>query len=79
MVTPASIYSAGAFCLQHDPRKLRENHQGGAIPVSDLPGLAAALQALRDPLPEQASLGDWLRTMRQPPALPELAQETSGR
>ncbi len=46
--------------------------------VSDLPGLASALQALRDPLPEQASLSHWLRTVRQPLAFPKLAQETSG-
>jgi len=46
--------------------------------VSDLPGLASAFQALRNPLPEQASLGRWLRTMRQPSIFPELAQETSG-
>ena len=46
--------------------------------VSDLPGLAAALQALRDPLPEQVSLGHWLQTIHQPTALPALVQEISG-
>ncbi|GAC1348627.1 MAG: TIGR04282 family arsenosugar biosynthesis glycosyltransferase [Acetobacteraceae bacterium] len=46
---------------------------------SDLPGLASALQTLRDPLPEQANLRDWLPTLRQTLAFPELAQETSGR
>jgi len=45
--------------------------------VSDLPALVSALGCLRDPLPEQASLSDWLRTVRQAPAFPELAQETS--
>ncbi len=45
--------------------------------ASDLPELASALRCLRDPLPEQASLGDWLRTVRPVPAFPELAQETS--
>ncbi len=43
----------------------------------DLPALASALRCLRGPLPEQATLGDWLRTVRQAPAFPELAQETS--
>ncbi len=42
----------------------------------DLPALVSALGCLRDPLPEQASLPDWLRTMPQAPAFPELAQET---
>lgn len=46
--------------------------------VSDLPGLASALQALRGPLPEQASLGHWLQNIRQPTASSELVQETSG-
>ncbi len=47
--------------------------------ASDLPELASALRCLRDPLPEQASLGDWLRTVCPEPAFPELAQETSCR
>ena len=46
--------------------------------VSDLPGLAAALHALRDPLPEQVSLGHWLQTIHQPAALSALVQEISG-
>ncbi len=45
--------------------------------VSDLPALVSALRCLRGPLPEQATLGNWLRTVRQAPAFPELAQETS--
>ena len=47
--------------------------------VSDLPALLSALGCLRDPLPEQAALGDWLRTVCQAVAFPEFAQETSGR
>ncbi len=47
--------------------------------ASDLPELASALRCLRHPLPEQASLGDWLRTVCPEPAFPELAQETSCR
>jgi len=47
--------------------------------ASDLPKLASALRCLRDPWPEQASLGDWLRTVCPEPAFPELAQETSCR
>jgi len=45
--------------------------------VSDLPVLISALRCLRDPLPEQSTLGDWLRTVCQAPAFPELAQEMS--
>ncbi len=47
--------------------------------VSDLPALMSALGCLREPLPEQAALDAWLRTVCQAPAFPELAQETSGR
>jgi len=86
---PASVWHAVAYSRADTGARLAEALRPfgaiGWVPaladtdeVSDLPGLAAALQALRDPLPEQASLGHWLRTMRQPPALPELAQETSG-
>ena len=46
--------------------------------VSDLPGLASALQALRDPLPEQTSLGHWLQTVHQPTTYSEVVQEMSG-
>ncbi len=45
--------------------------------ASDLPELASALGCLPDPLPEQASLRDWLRNLRPAPAFPELAQEAS--
>ena len=45
---------------------------------SDLPGLALALQALCDPLPEQTSLGRWLQTVYQPTASPEFVQEIPG-
>ncbi len=45
--------------------------------ASDLPALVSALRSLRDPLPEQATLADWLRTVRQAPALPERAKEIS--
>ena len=45
--------------------------------ASDLPKLASALRCLRDPLPEQASLGDWLRTVCSVTAFPELAREIS--
>ncbi len=45
--------------------------------ASDLPALVSALRGLRDPLPEQATLADWLRNLRQTPASPELAQEMS--
>jgi len=45
--------------------------------ASDLPELASALGCLRDPLPEQASLRDWLRNLCPSPAFPELAQEMS--
>lgn len=45
--------------------------------AADLPALTSALRCLRDPLPEQATLAAWLRTVRHAPALPELAQETS--
>ena len=38
--------------------------------LSDLPGLASALQALSDPLPEQTSLGHWLQTVSQSTAYP---------
>ena len=47
--------------------------------VSDLPVLMSALGCIRDPLPQQAALGDWLRTVNQALAFPELAQEISGR
>ena len=47
--------------------------------VSDLPTLVLALRCLRDPLPEQTTLADWLRTVCQVTASPELAQETSCR
>jgi hypothetical protein len=47
--------------------------------VSDLPALMSALGCLRDPLPEQVTLGEWLRTVPPAPAFQELAQETSER
>lgn len=47
--------------------------------VADLPKLMSALGCLRDPLPEQVALGDWLRWVAPSPASQELAQETSGR
>ncbi len=38
--------------------------------ASDLAELASALRCLHDPLPEQASLGDWLRTVCPRTSLP---------
>jgi len=87
---PAAVWHSVAYSRADTGARLAEAlRRFGAISrvpaladtdeVSDLPGLASALQALRDPLPEQASLGHWLQTVRQPPATPQLAQETSGR
>ncbi len=45
--------------------------------VSDLPAVLSALLCLPAPLPEQADLGDWLRTVCQARTFSELAQGTS--
>jgi len=85
---PASVWHAVAYSRADTGARLAKALRPfGAISrvpaladtdeVSDLPGLASALKALRDPLPEQASLGNWLRAVRQPSAFPELAQEMS--
>jgi len=84
---PASVWHSVAYSRADTGARLAEALRGfGSITwlptladtdeASDLPGLASALGCLRDPLPEQASLRDWLRNLCPAPAFPELAQET---
>jgi len=85
---PAAVWRSVAYSRVDTGARLAEALRRfgpiGSIPAladtdeaSDLPELASALGCLRDPLPEQASLRDWLRNLRQTPAFPELAQEIS--
>ncbi len=85
---PASVWHSVAYSRADTGARLAEAlRRFGSIiwlptladtdEASDLPELASALGCLRDPLPEQASLRDWLHNLRQTPAFPELAQEIS--
>jgi glycosyltransferase A (GT-A) superfamily protein (DUF2064 family) len=85
---PAVVWRSVAYTRADTRARLAEALRRfgpiGSIPAladtdeaSDLPELASALGCLRDPLPEQASLRDWLRNLRQTPAFPEHAQEIS--
>jgi len=80
---PAAVWRSVAYSRADTGARLTEALLQfgpiGSIPAladtdeaSDLPELASALGCLRDPLPEQASLQDWLRNLRQTP-FPELA------
>jgi len=85
---PAAVWRSVAYSRADTgarlAKALRRFGPIGSIPAladtdeaSDLPELASALGYLRDPLPEQASLRDWLHNLRQTPSLPELAPEMS--